>query len=187
MGSEDTICIRPVPNTIQNTQLRNDVATQFLTPVRLGQSSKLSFPQHDKVSQTDETINQIKQQSVQSQSTPSIVPPNSSALLPKTLKSVTYTSEEMKKALLPSLIKMIEKEPESLPFLTPVDLKLVQYHNVIKNPMDLGQIQKKLLQEEYSDPWEYMEDVYLMLNNARLYNKVISNIYKYTFKVIILC
>ena len=98
-------------------------------------------------------------------------------------KSVTYTSEDMKKYLLPSLIKMIEKKPESRPFLVPVDLKLVNYYKIIKKPMDLSQIQKKLMQDEYSDPWEYMEDVHLMLNNARLYNKTISNIYKSTFTV----
>lgn len=98
-------------------------------------------------------------------------------------KSVTYTSEDMKKYLLPSLNKMIEKKPESRPFLVPVDLKLVNYYKIIKKPMDLSQIQKKLMQDEYSDPWEYMEDVHLMLNNARLYNKTISNIYKSTFTV----
>jgi hypothetical protein len=46
---------------------------------------------------------------------------------------------------------------ESQPFLEPVDWKALgipDYPTIIKNPMDLGTISKKLKENKYTDPWE---------------------------------
>lgn len=100
-------------------------------------------------------------------------------------KNVNCTSGEMRRVLLPSLNKIFKKVPESRPFRAPVPLHFGDYHNVIKKPMDLSLIRKKLLLDEYPDPWEYIDDVHLMLNNARFYNNSTSNIYQYTITVIV--
>jgi E1A/CREB-binding protein len=81
---------------------------------------------------------------------------------------------------------MIRLEPESLPFRSPVDpiaLGIPDYLDIIKKPMDLGTIEKKLKKGEYSDPWEYVDDVWLMFDNAWLYNRKTSRVYRYCTKV----
>lgn len=82
---------------------------------------------------------------------------------------------------------LISLEPESIPFRSPVDpiaLGIPDYQDIIKKPMDLGTIEKKLRKGEYSDPWEYVDDVWLMFDNAWLYNRKTSRVYRYCTKVI---
>ncbi|KAL3046850.1 hypothetical protein OYC64_021134 [Pagothenia borchgrevinki] len=59
------------------------------------------------------------------------------------------------------------------PFYTPVDavsLGLHDYHDIIKQPMDLGNIRKKMDQREYENAKEYAADVRLMFSNCYKYN-----------------
>ena len=49
--------------------------------------------------------------------------------------------------------------------------------------MDLATIRKKLDNGAYSDPWEYVDDVWLMFDNAWLYNRKTSRVYRYCTKV----
>ncbi|KAG7228651.1 hypothetical protein INR49_008427 [Caranx melampygus] len=59
------------------------------------------------------------------------------------------------------------------PFYTPVDavaLGLHDYHNIIKQPMDLSTIRKKMDQGEYSNAKEFAADVRLMFSNCYKYN-----------------
>ncbi|KAG5682698.1 hypothetical protein PVAND_012032 [Polypedilum vanderplanki] len=101
-------------------------------------------------------------------------------------KKCTFKPEELCEALLPTLEKMIRLEPESLPFRSPVDpiaLGIPDYLDIIKKPMDLGTIEKKLRKGEYSDPWEYVDDVWLMFDNAWLYNRKTSRVYRYCTKI----
>ncbi len=61
---------------------------------------------------------------------------------------------------------------------------LVQdYFDIIKRPMDLQTIKRKLDTGQYQDPWEYVDDVWLMIDNARTYNKKSTRIYKFCQKV----
>ncbi|CAO2813606.1 unnamed protein product [Amaranthus hypochondriacus] len=58
-------------------------------------------------------------------------------------------------------------------FNVPVDavaLKLHDYHQIVKKPMDLGTIKNKLNQRVYKNPDEFAVDVRLTFNNALLYN-----------------
>jgi E1A/CREB-binding protein len=99
---------------------------------------------------------------------------------------LAFKPEELCEALLPTLEKLVRLEPESLPFRTPVDptaLGIPDYLDIIKKPMDLGTIEKKLRKGEYSDPWEYVDDVWLMFDNAWLYNRKTSRVYRYCTKV----
>jgi len=77
-------------------------------------------------------------------------------------------------------------EPESIPFRTPVDpytLGIPDYFYIIQKPIDMGTIEEKLRKGEYTDPWEYVDDVWLMFDNAWLYNRKTSQVYRYCTKV----
>ncbi|XP_013880560.1 bromodomain-containing protein 3 isoform X1 [Austrofundulus limnaeus] len=59
------------------------------------------------------------------------------------------------------------------PFYTPVDavaLGLHDYHDIIKQPMDLSTIKKKMDQQEYANAKEFAADVQLMFSNCYRYN-----------------
>ncbi|CAF0953142.1 unnamed protein product [Didymodactylos carnosus] len=59
------------------------------------------------------------------------------------------------------------------PFYKPVDveqLALHDYHDIVKKPMDLGTVKKKLENREYSTPDEFATDVRLIFSNCSLYN-----------------
>lgn len=59
------------------------------------------------------------------------------------------------------------------PFYKPVDAKLLDlpdYHQVIKHPMDLGTIKRKLYNHEYKAPDEFAGDVRLIFTNCYKYN-----------------
>ena len=49
--------------------------------------------------------------------------------------------------------------------------------------MDLSTIKRKLDTGQYADPWQYVDDVWLMFDNAWLYNRKTSRVYKYSSKV----
>lgn len=57
------------------------------------------------------------------------------------------------------------------------------YFDVVQQPMDLSTIREKLSLGKYSDPWECINDIQLMFDNAWLYNRKTSKVYKYCSKV----
>lgn len=60
------------------------------------------------------------------------------------------------------------------PFMQPVDpvaLHIPDYFSIVKNPMDLGTIQKRLVDGSLTTVEEYAELVRLVFDNAILYNK----------------
>ncbi|XP_060069742.1 bromodomain-containing protein 3-like [Ylistrum balloti] len=65
------------------------------------------------------------------------------------------------------------------PFYKPVDANLLglhDYHEIIKKPMDLGSIKRKLETREYSCPSEFAEDVRLIFTNCYRYNPPDSDV-----------
>ncbi len=49
--------------------------------------------------------------------------------------------------------------------------------------MDLSTIKRKLDTGQYQEPWQYVDDVWQMFNNAWLYNRKTSRVYKYCSKL----
>ncbi|XP_072415805.1 CREB-binding protein-like isoform X1 [Chiloscyllium punctatum] len=97
-----------------------------------------------------------------------------------------FKPEELRQALMPTLEALYRQDPESLPFRQPVDPSLLgipDYFDIVKNPMDLSTIKRKLDTGQYQEPWQYVEDVWLMFNNAWLYNRKTSRVYKYCTKL----
>lgn len=61
--------------------------------------------------------------------------------------------------------------PEAWPFLKPVNKKLVKdYYNVIKRPMDLETISKKVSAHKYHSRHEFLRDIEQILENCTIYN-----------------
>jgi Bromodomain len=67
----------------------------------------------------------------------------------------------------------------SHPFLKPVLKRdAPQYHYVIKNPMDLGTITRKLKNLQYTSKQEFVADLDLIWSNCLLFNSEPSSIYR---------
>ncbi|XP_046670960.1 histone acetyltransferase p300-like [Homalodisca vitripennis] len=101
-------------------------------------------------------------------------------------KKCLFKPDELRQALMPTLEKLYRQDPESLPFRQPVDpqsLGIPEYFEIVKRPMDLSTVKRKLDTGQYSDPWEYVDDVWLMFDNAWLYNRKSSLVYRYCTKL----
>ncbi|GFT32224.1 CREB-binding protein [Nephila pilipes] len=97
-----------------------------------------------------------------------------------------FKPDELRCTLMRTFENLYMQDPESLPFRQPVDpqsLGITDYFDIIKKPIDLSTIKQKLDIGEYQDPWQYIDDVNLMFNNAQLYNKKTSRVYKHCKKL----
>jgi hypothetical protein len=71
------------------------------------------------------------------------------------------------------IVEKIRKHGKSEPFrqaVDPIKLKIPDYWNVIKKPMDISTIQKKLKAKQYASPAEVAEDMRQIWINCRTYN-----------------
>ncbi|XP_028841231.1 CREB-binding protein-like isoform X2 [Denticeps clupeoides] len=97
-----------------------------------------------------------------------------------------FKPEELRQTLMPTLEALYRQDPESLPFRQPVDpmlLGIPDYFDIVKNPIDLSTIKRKLDTGQYQEPWQYVDDIWLMFHNAWLYNRKTSRVYKYCSKL----
>ncbi|KAG7485366.1 CREB-binding protein isoform X2 [Solea senegalensis] len=111
---------------------------------------------------------------------------NSTTSSPSQSRRKIFKPEELRQALMPTLESLYRQDPESLPFRQPVDpllLGIPDYFDIVKNPIDLSTIKRKLDTGQYQEPWQYVDDVWLMFNNAWLYNRKTSRVYKYCSKL----
>lgn len=79
------------------------------------------------------------------------------------------------------IIKGLKRHRDATPFLAPVDpvaLGIPDYYNVIKHPMDLGTISKRMDLNQYNGAEAFMSDVRLVLNNCFTYNAPDSQVSK---------
>ncbi|KAH8740925.1 hypothetical protein FG386_002471 [Cryptosporidium ryanae] len=79
------------------------------------------------------------------------------------------------------VLSKLKDHPDSEPFLEPVNWKrlgLDDYLSIVKNPMDLKTIEKKLKSNSYSTPEKFWEDIELIWYNCQLYNHESSEVYQ---------
>nr|XP_010952751.2 bromodomain-containing protein 3 [Camelus bactrianus] len=77
------------------------------------------------------------------------------------------------------VVKTLWKHQFAWPFYQPVDaikLNLPDYHKIIKNPMDMGTIKKRLESNYYWSASECMQDFNTMFTNCYIYNKPTDDI-----------
>ncbi|CAJ1071280.1 bromodomain-containing protein 3-like [Xyrichtys novacula] len=89
-------------------------------------------------------------------------------------KSAQRGSEQLKycSSILKELLSR-KHQSYAWPFITPVDAKALQlndYHDIIKYPMDLGTVKKKMTRGEYHDAQSFAADVRLIFSNCYKYN-----------------
>lgn len=74
---------------------------------------------------------------------------------------------------LQQLLQSLVNVPDSDPFRAPVDwqaFNLLDYPVLIKKPMDLGTVKKKIFNNNYENVEDCLEDIYLIWRNAKIYN-----------------
>ncbi|CAI4232287.1 unnamed protein product [Auanema sp. JU1783] len=96
-----------------------------------------------------------------------------------------FSADELRHFLLPVWEKL-DSSDDAVPFRVPVDpqlLNIPDYLDIVKEPMDLLTIQTKLNSGLYTSPWGFCDDIWLMLENAWLYNRKNSKVYKFSTKL----
>ncbi|XP_037046022.1 nucleosome-remodeling factor subunit NURF301 isoform X4 [Bradysia coprophila] len=80
---------------------------------------------------------------------------------------------------LKKLIKQIQSHKSSWPFMEPVDPhEAPDYYRVIKDPMDLQQIEAKINERSYTTLSEFIADMTKIFDNCRYYNPKESQFYR---------
>ncbi|KAM6975308.1 bromodomain-containing protein 3-like [Tautogolabrus adspersus] len=89
------------------------------------------------------------------------------ALQPQESEQLKYCKDILKELLSKKLL------PFAWPFYKPVDVEALQlkdYHEIIKYPMDLSTVKKKMNGGEYQDAQSFAADVRLIFSNCYKYN-----------------
>lgn len=97
------------------------------------------------------------------------------------MKNFKNINEGLKKAY--RILLALKKNPNADPFLRPVDpiaLNIPDYFTIIKEPMDLGTVEKNLLNGMYKNHLEFASDVRKIWSNSFLYNAKGSVVYYMT-------
>ncbi|KAJ2280523.1 hypothetical protein GGH14_002329 [Coemansia sp. RSA 370] len=71
------------------------------------------------------------------------------------------------------VLQQLQAQPSALEFMVPVDpvkQGVPTYFDIVKNPMDLGTIRKRLDRSHYTSPDQFRDDVMLVLDNCFLFN-----------------
>ncbi|KAI6205071.1 hypothetical protein M3Y94_00751000 [Aphelenchoides besseyi] len=83
--------------------------------------------------------------------------------------------------LLKEMTKTKLSQAFTWPFLEPVDevkLGITGYYDIIKEPMDIQTMQKKLNAQQYANPQEFYDDFQLICKNCFLYNPADQPVHK---------
>ena len=75
------------------------------------------------------------------------------------------------------LLKSIQLNKSAWPFLRPVDERQVpDYYDVIKNPMDLSEVERNLNKQNYTTLTNFIGDITQIFDNCHYYNDAKSSI-----------
>lgn len=95
------------------------------------------------------------------------------------LKTYNYTTNRLQ-FIQHKIIKVLWKNRLCWPFQKPVDIEelgIPDYYNLVKNPMDLGTVKRKLENFEYQMGDEALTDIRLVFDNCFLYNNPQADVY----------
>ncbi|CAF3278892.1 unnamed protein product [Rotaria socialis] len=89
-----------------------------------------------------------------------------------------FSPEDIRENMVP-LVRLLCEQEEGMWFRQPVTEAMAPgYFDIIKFPMDFSTILKKLNENQYSTPFQFCEDMWLVFNNAWLFNKKTHRVYK---------
>lgn len=73
--------------------------------------------------------------------------------------------------ILENILNEVRELPDAQAFLVPVNSKKVpDYYKLVKNPIDLQTIRKRILEKFYKNRDAFLDDFRLLVDNSRLYN-----------------
>jgi len=94
-----------------------------------------------------------------------------------------FSPEDIRERMTPILRHMYDQE-EGIWFRQPVTEAIAPgYFDIIKYPMDFSTIFKKLDENQYTTPFQFWEDMWLVFNNTWTFNKKTQRVYKAGVKV----
>eukprot|EP00742_Colponemidia_sp_Colp-10_P008132 GILJ01008779.1.p1 GENE.GILJ01008779.1~~GILJ01008779.1.p1 ORF type:complete len:750 (-),score=130.32 GILJ01008779.1:187-2436(-) len=99
--------------------------------------------------------------------------PTAAVTVPLTTKSISW------KKRCSAILKKLKTNSYAWPFLEPVDpvkLNVPDYFHIVKRPMDLATVEKKLKGQGYISHRQFADDVRLVFDNCALYNPIGSDI-----------
>jgi hypothetical protein len=106
---------------------------------------------------------------------------STSKLLPK--HPAVFSSDDIREKMAPILRLMYDQE-EGAWFRQPVTEAIAPgYFDIIKYPMDFSTMFKKLDENQYTTPFQFCEDIWLVFNNTWTFNKKTQKVYKAGLKV----
>jgi E1A/CREB-binding protein len=77
------------------------------------------------------------------------------------------------------ILRQLSAHPQGISFRKPVtEVIAPRYFEIIKDPMDFSTISKKFDENQYTTPFQFWEDMWLVFNNAWTYNKKSHAVYK---------
>ena len=77
------------------------------------------------------------------------------------------------------MMQNLLRNPKAYIFQNPVnyiELKIPDYPNIVKNPMDFSTIKTKLREHKYQGIQDFMDDMELVFYNCKLYNGTESDV-----------
>ncbi|KAK8750689.1 hypothetical protein OTU49_014947 [Cherax quadricarinatus] len=99
-----------------------------------------------------------------------VLPSRDSSLVVPVMQPVQKEQKDLQSCK--SIISELEVHEDAWPFLLPVNTRqFPTYKKIIKKPMDLSAIKKKLDDNLYKTREEYCEDLRLMFNNCETFNE----------------
>lgn len=88
-------------------------------------------------------------------------------------------------AQLKKILDIVKSSREAEPFLLPVtDDVAPDYGQIITQPMDLSTIENKLIERDYRNKFEFIDDMNLMFLNCLTYNGIESGMYLYIYEFV---
>jgi hypothetical protein len=136
------------------------------------------------VNGTTRIVESIKMETTDIESTKSVRPPAIDATsknLPKC--PAVFLPEDLREKMGPILRQLYDHE-EGIWFRQPVTEAIAPgYFDIIKYPMDFSTIFKKLDEGQYTTPYQFYEDMWLVFENTWLFNKKTQKVYKAGLKV----
>ncbi|CAF3311699.1 unnamed protein product [Rotaria socialis] len=184
------ITISQQANDVDMLETTNQIKTELISPKPKPQLQSSTYVMVKKEEQTlhDIVHSTVTNKPSESTTNEDIKPKlpqidSTSKQLPK--HPVQFAAEDLRSHLEPVIHKMIACE-DSHPFRQPVDpvaLNILDYPTIVKHPMDIATMHNKLLHGEYKNPLQFCDDAWLMFNNAWLYNKKTTRVYKMCTKL----
>lgn len=162
------------PDNISNNEETEEMKESIITPVTAATEDANTASTTDNTTTATATDNTTTTTTTDTHNTTSTTTTtDNTTLSPQVIK------EQLKYCQ--RILKGLKRHREAGPFLLPVDpvaLNIPDYLTVIKQPMDLGTISKKLDLNQYGTAENFMADVRLMLTNCFTYNAPDSQVTK---------